>query len=78
MSISRDEWLRALDDAGVVQTSDEQAITVRDFQDMFDLERYTAERRLKALVTSGKAIRTTKRTAARDGRIRYMLAYRLL
>jgi hypothetical protein len=77
MNISRDEWLAALNEAQLLPESDEQALTVWEFQEMFDLPRYTAERRLEALVRAGKATRTNKRCAALDGRVRNMRAYRL-
>jgi hypothetical protein len=61
MSISRDEWLKALSDAGLHDDTDDQsALTTIEFMQMFDLCETTARNRLAALVKAGKAIETTK------------------
>lgn len=77
-SISRDEWLKALHDAGYRDDEDDpNAVTVAEFAAMFGLTRTVAERRLKALEERGTATRTAKRGAGKDGRIMRLLAYRL-
>lgn len=75
--ISRDEWLKALGDAGLNPPSDEEAMTVHEFMELFNLTRYTADRRLQALARAGRATRTHKYSAAPDGRMRHHIAYRL-
>ena len=74
--ISRDEWLKALTDAGV--EDDQGATTAGEFAALFGLNRLTAERRLKALEAAGKVTRTHKRSARTDGRIVTCVAYRLV
>ena len=78
VTINRDEWLSALEAAGMSQEDDQQAITVHEFAAMFDLRRFTAERKLAELVKTGKAIRTLKLTTSPSGRRMRYVAYRLL
>lgn len=77
-TITRDEWLKALSEAGVGIQDDPSAITIREFGTMFGLTDYTAVRRLKALVAKGLAIETRKVAPGRDGRRCQFIAYRLL
>lgn len=74
--ISREEWLRALADIGLPE-DDPSAVTVQEFAAMFELDRQTADRRLKALAAAGKATRTHKRALVSDGSRRWCVAYRL-
>ena len=76
--ITRDDWLKALTEAGANLEDDQDAVTVAEFMAMFDLVRYTAERRLRALAAAGKATVTRKRMTATDGRRVYCIAYRLI
>lgn len=78
--ISRDEWLKALTDAGLHETDDQEAVTVPEFAAMFGLDRQTADRRLKRLEAIGKATRVRKRApaAGRDGRMCWYVAFRLV
>lgn len=81
VSINRDEWLKALSDAGVVPGEDDQgAVTVLEFAAMFTppLVRMTATRHLEKLVTAGKAVKTRKRSQDPNGRFHSMVAYRLV
>lgn len=75
--INRDEWLKAMQDAGLSNEDDQDAVTVTEFAEMFDLHRATAERHLAKLESAGKAIRTRKRSAGIDGRRYSAVAYRL-
>ena len=78
VTISRDEWLKALNEAGFSAEHDEDAITVNDFAEMMGMTRDTADRRLRALVKAGKAAQTRKITQGRDGRTLSFIAFRLL
>lgn len=72
-TITRDEWLKALEEAGVNALSDDQgALTVAEFAAMFGICRTAAVRRLEHLCAAGKATRTQKRVAKT-----YAVAYRL-
>jgi hypothetical protein len=78
VSINRDEWLRALADAGYDDKTDDQgAVTVAEFAEMFGLQRNAAERRLLRLEALGKATRTRKIGPRADGKRLSMVAFRL-
>ena len=75
---TRDDWLRALGDAGLhAGTDDPTALTVPEFAKMMDLPRHTAARHLDKLEKVGKAIRTRKWAHASDGTRRSYLAFKL-
>src|SRR5512138_1135342 len=77
--ITRDDWLRALADAGVADVvSDPSAITAQEFADMFHLFRHTAEHRLKALERAGRATRTKKIGLDSAGHSVYLNAWKLV
>ena len=76
-TISRDEWLSALTDAGLNDQHDPDAVTVNEFAEMFGLDRQTADRRLKKLEALGKATKAKKRSATPDGRMLWYVAYKL-
>lgn len=76
--IARDEWLKALAEIGEPQEDDQLAVSIPEFAAMFSLNRQGAERRLRALEAAGKATRTHKRLTAADGRLRWLVAYRLV
>lgn len=77
--ISRDDWLKALEEAGCHDSEDDQqAVTIEEFAEMFQLSRATAERRLRHLDVKGLAMRTRKRAPAMDGRVVQYVAYRLV
>lgn len=78
MSISRDEWLKALSDAGMAIVDDPSAITIKEFAEMFGMSLTTATRHLVALVAKGHAIETSRHGMASDGRRCRMRAFRLL
>lgn len=75
--ITRDDWLKALDAAGLAQENDQEAVTVAEFAAMFDQHRTTATRNLDKLVAAGKAVKTRKLCSASDGRRASHVAYRL-
>lgn len=75
--ISRDDWMRALAEAGYQDEHDEQAVTIAEFAAMFGLKRTTAQERLVALVAAGKATSTRKRGINAAGRQVRFRAYRL-
>jgi DeoR/GlpR family transcriptional regulator of sugar metabolism len=78
VSISRDEWLKALVEIGETVEDDQQAVTVAEFAEMFTMSRCTASRRLELLVTEGKATRTRKRLrVASNNRLMSLIAFRL-
>lgn len=79
-TINRDEWLKALDAAGLEggAEDDRDAVTVNEFAAMFGLTRGTAERRLQGLAKARKATRTRKVLILEDrGRRVACIAYRL-
>ncbi len=77
-SISRDEWLKALNEAGYQDGQDDPtAITVPEFAQMLGVNRQAAIRRLNTLVATGKATRTRKWSRYTDGRSVLMLAFKL-
>ena len=77
MSITRDEWLKAMDEAGMGVAHDPDAITIDEFAALVQLGRAAASRRLELLVASGRATRTQRRGTASNGRTQYLVAYRL-
>lgn len=76
--ISRDLWLKALEDVGESQTNDPDAITITEFADTFGLLRQAAARQLETLTKAGKAIRTRKKAKALNGHMVSHIAYRLV
>ena len=76
-AISRDEWLAALNEAGISDVDDQDALTVDEFGAMFGIDRQTADRRLKKLEAAGKAVKTRKRCAP-HGRLIWYVAYKLV
>lgn len=79
MSITRDDWLRALNEAGIAAAEDDQgAITVAEYMALVGVQYDTARRQLRGLVTAGKATQTFKRTRGADGRSLSLKAFRLV
>lgn len=78
MNISRDEWLSALNEAGVSVEDDSEAVTVAEFCQLFSLRRQAGVSRLEALVAAGKATRTRKRAPTSEGKMVSYIAYRLV
>lgn len=76
-TINRDEWLKALGDAGLAGESDESAVTVNEFAEMFGIPRTTATGHLNILVRTGKAVRTQKHGTTAGGKHILFVAYRL-
>ena len=52
--ISRDEWLKALQEVGIERENDPDALTIDEFAAMFGMARTTAQHRLERLVAAGK------------------------
>lgn len=79
-AITRDDWLRAMAEAGVSSglVDDQEAVTVAEFALMLGCSRSTANGRLEALTRHGKAIRTKKTVLNDYGRKINGKAYRLL
>lgn len=76
-TITRDDWLKALDDAGITGENDESALTVNEYAEMMGVSRCTAFSQLQRLVRLGKAAKTYKMGTTSYGRnIRY-IAFRL-
>lgn len=76
--ITRDEWLRAMEEAGVNQVDDRDALTPKELGELMGIERTTAERRVRAMVAAGKAIKTTKLIEDGRGRRYCHTAYKLV
>lgn len=58
MSISRDEWLKALGDS--ITPNDPDSLTTAEFAAMVGIGRTLAVKKLAQLVAEGKAVRTSK------------------
>lgn len=71
MSISRDEWLAALGEAA--KPLDPDALTCREIAKLYGIGQQTALRRVTALVSEGRAVRTYKMHEGRR-----LPAYRLV
>lgn len=78
--INRDEWLKALSEAGAAQLveSDPLAVTIAEFAEMLSVTRNTAAKRMALLERTGKAERTTKVGRGSDGRVFRSAAFRLV
>jgi hypothetical protein len=76
--ITRDEWLSALESAGIDERDDQDAITPTELADLLGIDRQAAARRLRKMVKLGKATQTRKRVAVSDGRVQSLPAYRLV
>lgn len=77
--ISRDEWLRALEDAGISDTEDDQeALTMEELAALLGIPRQTAMHRIKKLAEMGKVKRTHKWGTNSYGRRMHYVAWRLL
>lgn len=77
-SITREDWLHALDEAGVKPVDDRDATTIAEFAELTGLTIWMAAYRLRKFVAAGKAIRTSKRGPDSFGRIKQLAAYRLI
>ena len=77
--ISRDEWLKALHDAGVQAAEDDQsALTVYEFAAMMSVPLGTAAGQLRKLVALGRAKATSKWGVSSAGRRIQYRCYKLL
>ena len=76
--ITRDDWLRALDEANVPTENDQAAVTVQEFARMMDLTPWMAAYHLRNLHRNGRAVRTSKRGPDSRGRRKMLVAYRLI
>ena len=76
-SISRDEWLKALTEAGLNEEDDQEAVTIGEFAALLNVPVQTAQSQMNKLVRLGKARRTTKRGVTSYGRHISFTAYRL-
>lgn len=78
MSISRDDWLAALEAAQAEPpTNDPAVMTISELRVLFDRGRSTTEDIVKRLVATGKAARTVKYIRV-NGAWRRVPAYRLV
>jgi hypothetical protein len=78
--ISRDEWLKALEDASDSRLSpdDPSWLSLYEYAAMVGCHYNKARRDLKCLVESGKAERQDRRRRTDDGAIRLVTCYRLV
>lgn len=72
--ISRDDWLKALSEAGLVDADDPDAVTASEFAEMFGTTHQSARRVLKALVAQGAAMLSKRKVPGRA----VVTAYRLI
>lgn len=77
VTITRDDWLRALEESGLPLADDQSALTLYEVMAMLDVNRSTAQHRVDRLVDAGRAVKTWKRCPRADGRMQQMRAYRL-
>jgi hypothetical protein len=78
-AITRDEWLKALSEAGYQDDVDDRdAVTLDEFAAMCRIPRSTADSRMRALVLAGKAEKTRKWGVNSYGRRLQYVAYRLV
>jgi hypothetical protein len=78
--ITRDDWLTAMREAqGQAPAPDDPSVlTVQEFAALMGICRATAEKRMRALVASGKATHTTKPARRLNGVVSAISAYRLV
>lgn len=76
--ITRDDWLRALEEANVPTENDQGAVTIAEFAKMMDLTPWMAAYHLRNLHQNGHAVRTYKRGPDSRGRRKTLVAYRLV
>jgi hypothetical protein len=79
VSITRDEWLKAMTDVGLVvdQDDDPSSLTISEFAEMFGLSHEAAGRKLRALFSANKATRAKKWVNGSDGRRILIASYKL-
>lgn len=75
--IRRDDWLKALGDAGISTEDDPTAITIGEFGALFGMSISVSRRHLDHLVSIGKATRTHKRQLSITGKMVNYVAFRL-
>lgn len=75
--ITRDEWLRALAEANEPVNDDQDAVTIGEFAQMFELKTWVAAYRLRNMMNKGLAVRTVKRSYDGAGRYKTLTAYKL-
>lgn len=79
VTITRDDWLKAVDEVSASQAdADSDLMSYFDFAELAGIAPTTASHRLNALAAAGRAIRTTKRIIAGDGKCRRVVAFRLV
>lgn len=80
IGIGRDEWLKAMEDAGMLveKAVDPEAVTIAEFATLFGMPTEAAGRKLRALARAGKATRAQKWATGSDGRRYLTTAYRLV
>jgi hypothetical protein len=82
ITITRDEWLKALTDVGIKaarpEDIDQGALSIAEYAEMFGISTDTGGKQLRALVVQGKAKRVMKWRNGSDGRRYLSSAFRLL
>lgn len=76
--ISREQWLKALDEAEPQIDNDPSVLTRADLCELLGLAKTAVGERIARMVKAGKAIRTTKVIADGAGRRIRVSAYRLV
>lgn len=74
--ITRDEWLQALGDA--VQPVDPEALTIKDLEREFGINRHKALAKALELVKAGRAIQVTKMVSRSNGHPYRAPAFKLI
>ncbi len=76
--ITRDDWLKAVEEAEAPHTQDSECLTLRDLCEVFGVAEPNARRRIRLLVEQGRAVQTTKLIRSVTGAWRPVPAYRLI
>lgn len=78
-TIAHDEWTKALEEVASSRVdTDPDVMSYYDFAEKYGCALGTARSKLHALVKAGRAKLTTKRVIAGDGRLRTLVAFRLV
>ena len=76
--ITRDDWLSAVKEAREVTIPESDALTMQELASLLGLRRTATRLQLNTLISTGRAVKTTKQVRRLDGRVVVVPAYRLV
>lgn len=76
--ITRDDWLKALEEAADAPLPETDALSLQELTAIFGVGLAATERRIHRLIAAGAAEETTKPIRMKNGGLRTVAAYRLL